>query len=180
MANLEPSAIVLCKQMRAKATNNMSQTQPRDDHDLSLIRNSLRVCLSYKPKFGLGKGDGITLDHFQELYRADEFYSWFGLDSQLVYAAHKAAGGMTSVYRQIGHGCQLVFHAVLQDSLGLSPTDATWSYNVKVKGAKARGLALDGRIPLDKIVTPLAQSAPSPGLLRQRQASACMAKAPKG
>ncbi len=64
-----------------------------DDHYLDLIRNALRVCLSYKPAFGRGRGDGITLERFQEVYRADEFYSWFGLDSPLVYAAHKAAGG---------------------------------------------------------------------------------------
>jgi hypothetical protein len=34
------------------------------------------------------------------MYGADPFCSWVGLDSPLMYAAHKAAGGMTSVYRQ--------------------------------------------------------------------------------
>ncbi|MCG3131154.1 MAG: hypothetical protein FLDDKLPJ_01930 [Phycisphaerae bacterium] len=124
---------------------------PADESYLDLIRNALRVCLNYKPAFGHGKGDGITLDRFQQIYREDEFYSWFGLDSPLVYAAHKAAGGMTSVYRQIGLGCQLLFQNILQDSLGLSPADATWSYKLTAKGAKGRTLALDGRIPLDKI-----------------------------
>jgi hypothetical protein len=124
---------------------------PSDERYLSLIRNALRVCLNYKPAFGYGRGGGISLERFQQIYTEDEFYSWFGLDSPLVYAAHKAAGGMTSVYRQIGLGCQLVFQSVLQDTLGLSPTDATWSYIVKVKGAKARTLALDGRIPVNKI-----------------------------
>lgn len=123
-----------------------------DERYLALIRNALRVCLNYKPAFGHGKGDGVSLERFQQLYREDEFYAWFGLDSPLVYAAHKAAGGMTSVYRQIGLSCQLVFQSVLQDALGLSAADATWSYKVKAKGAKARTLALDGRIPLDKIV----------------------------
>ncbi|HNQ23453.1 MAG TPA: hypothetical protein PKK06_10200 [Phycisphaerae bacterium] len=85
------------------------------------------------------------------MYREDEFYSWFGLDSPLVYAAHKAAGGMTSVYRQIGLGCQHVFQHVLQDTLGLSPADATWSYTVRPRGAKPRTLALDGRIPLEQV-----------------------------
>src|SRR3989304_5329000 len=83
----------------------MTQSQSQDDRYLDLIRNALRVCLNYKPAFGHGKGDGITLEHFQQIYRDDEFYAWFGLDSPLVYAAHKAAGGMTSVYRQIGFGC---------------------------------------------------------------------------
>lgn len=46
-------------------------------------------------------------------------FSWFGLEHPLVYAAHKAAGGITSVSRQIGIGCEL-FRAVLMDALGLS------------------------------------------------------------
>lgn len=132
---------------------NITQTQPipSDERYLDLIQNALRVCLNYKPAFGRGKGDGISLERFQQIYQEDEFYSWFGLDSPLVYAAHKAAGGMTSVYRQIGLGCQLVFQYVLQDTLALTAADATWSYIVKVKGAKSRTLALDGRIPLNKI-----------------------------
>lgn len=124
---------------------------PSDDPYLDLIRSALRVCLNYKPAFGHGKGDGITLERFQQIYREDEFYAWFGLDSPLVYAAHKAAGGMTSVYRQIGLGCQLLFQKILEDTLVLSAADSTWSYRVKAKGAKGRMLALDGRIPLDKI-----------------------------
>jgi len=129
----------------------MGNVEHQDDKYLGLIRDALRVCLNYKPAFGHGKGDGISLEHFQQIYREDEFYSWFGLDSPLVYAAHKAAGGMTSVYRQIGLGCQLLFQNVLRDALGLSAADATWSYKVKARGTKARTLALDGRIPLDKI-----------------------------
>lgn len=130
----------------------MSTVEPQDEKYLSLIRSALRVCLNYKPAFGHGKGDGVSLEHFQQIYREDEFYGWFGLDSPLVYAAHKAAGGMTSVYRQIGLSCQLVFQNVLQDTLGFTVEDATWSYKVKAKGAKHRTLALDGRIHLDKIV----------------------------
>jgi hypothetical protein len=127
---------------------------PADGPYLDLIRDALRVCLTYKPAFGHGTGDGITLERFEQLYREDEFYSWFGLDSPLVYAAHKAAGGMTSVYRQIGRGCQLLFQNILQDSLGLTAAEATWSYTLRAKGAKGRTLALDGRIPLDKIADP--------------------------
>ncbi len=61
---------------------------------------------------------------------------------------------MTSVYRQIGLGCQQLFQCVLQDTLGLSRADATWSYKVKVGGSKERTLALDGRIPVHKIPDP--------------------------
>lgn len=123
----------------------------QDERYFAIIRNALRVCLNYKPAFGHGKGDGVSLERFQQIYRQDEFYAWFGLDSPLVYAAHKAAGGMTSVYRQIGLSCQMVFQNMLQDTMGFSVADATWSYQVKAKGAKRRTLALDGRIHLNKI-----------------------------
>lgn len=128
-----------------------NSTTDQDKKYLDLIRNALRVCLNYRPAFGHGKGEGVSLERFQQIYREDEFYAWFGLDSPLVYAAHRAAGGMTSVYRQIGLSCQQVFQSVLQDSLGLSGTDAAWSYKLKTRGARPRTLALDGRIPLDKI-----------------------------
>lgn len=122
-----------------------------DDAYLNLVRGALRVCLNYKPSCGQGRATGVTLDEFQRIYREDEFYSWFGLDSPLVYAAHKAAGGMTSIYRQIGIGCQLLFHRILQDTLGLSPTDAAWSYKVPTTRGKSRPLSLDGRIFLEDI-----------------------------
>ncbi|RJP34306.1 MAG: hypothetical protein C4547_11050 [Phycisphaerales bacterium] len=108
---------------------------PTDGPYLDIIRAALRVCRDYRPAFGRGRGGGITLEQFQQIYREDEFYSWFGLDSPLVYAAHKAAGGITSVYRQVGIGCQRLFQQLLQDTLGLSAADATWSYEVEVKGA---------------------------------------------
>lgn len=130
----------------------MPATRETDDTAyLDLIRCALRTCLAYRPAFGRGRGDGITLEQFQQIYRDDEFYSWFGLDSPLVYAAHRAAGGMTSVYRQIGIGCQWVFQQVLQDTLGLSSADAAWSYQVKSRGARKRTLSLDGRIPLESV-----------------------------
>ena len=33
---------------------------------------------------------------------------------------------MTSIYRQIGIGCESVFRKVLQDALGLSDADTAW------------------------------------------------------
>ncbi|MBM3187690.1 MAG: hypothetical protein FJZ90_03100 [Chloroflexi bacterium] len=125
---------------------------PNDKEYLELVLEPIRVSARYRPKFGQGtKGGGLTLAQFQSLYQGDPFYSWFGLDNPLMYAAHKAAGGMTSVYRQIGIGCETLFRAVLKDSLGLSPTDVTWSYEVPRSGGKSRTLYLDGRVPLDKI-----------------------------
>ncbi len=99
----------------------------------------------------------MSLERFREIYGEDEFYCWFGLDSPLVYAAHRAAGGITSVYRQIGLGCQRLFQRILEDSLGISSDEATWSYELKVRG-NARKLSLDGRIPIGAINNPAAGS----------------------
>jgi len=123
----------------------------RDDEYFQLVANAIQVCAAYRPKFGKGRTSGLTLDQFREMYGADPFYSWVGLDSPLMYAAHKAAGGMTSVYRQLGIGCQWLFHRILQDQLGLSPDQATWKYQVPVPGKKPRTLSLDGRIPLEEM-----------------------------
>lgn len=119
---------------------------------LDLVLEPIRVCAKYKPKFGQGnKVGGLTLEQFQTLYQADPFYNWFGLDHPMMYAAHKAAGGMTSVYRQIGIGCENLFRTVLRDSLGLSADDVTWSYEVLLPTGKKRTLYLDGRVPLEQI-----------------------------
>lgn len=124
-----------------------------DDRYLKIVVDPIRVCAHYRPKFGQGakSNGGLTLAQFQTLYQGDPFYSWFGLDNPLMYAAHKAAGGMTSVYRQIGIGCEKLFRTVLKDSLGLADADVTWSYEVPLPSGKTRTLYLDGRVPLDKI-----------------------------
>lgn len=124
----------------------------QDTQYLNIVLDPIRVCAKYKPKFGQGnKGKGLTLDQFQTLYQADPFYNWFGLDNPMMYAAHKAAGGMTSVYRQIGIGCEKLFRTILRDSLGLSDDDVTWSYEILLPTGKKRTLYLDGRVPLERI-----------------------------
>ena len=131
---------------------NESDMSARDDEYLQIVLKALRVCTRYKPKFGQGpKGGGLTLPQFQELYQGDAFYSWFGLDNPMMYAAHKAAGGMTSVYRQIGIGCEKLFRVVVRDTLALSDEDVIWSYKITLPNGKTRTLSLDGRVPLDKI-----------------------------
>lgn len=123
-----------------------------DSAYLALVLDPIKVCARYKPKFGQGnKGDGLTLAQFQTLYQSDSFYAWFGLDNPLMYAAHKAAGGMTSVYRQIGIGCEKLFRTVLRDCLALTDADVNWSYEVPLANGKSRFLHLDARVPLDKI-----------------------------
>ena len=118
---------------------------------LGIVLEPIRKCAEYEPKFGKGAKAGLSLKDFQELYGSDRFYSWFGLDNPLLYAAHKAAGGMTSIYRQIGIGCERLFQRILQDSLGLSQEASTWSYEVLVSGGRKRRLSLDGRILLSAI-----------------------------
>ena len=66
-----------------------------------LLLEPIRRCARYKPKLGYKTSEGFDLETFKKLYSDDPFYYWLGLDSSLVYAAHKAAGGITSVYRQI-------------------------------------------------------------------------------
>jgi hypothetical protein len=119
-----------------------------DKRYLQTLLTRIRVCKRYRPKFGQGRSAGLSLQEFQDLYRSDIFYAWFGLDNPLMYAAHKAAGGITSVYRQIGIGCEEVFRQVLQDNLGLDVSQSKWSYEVILPNGHARRLSLDGRIEL--------------------------------
>ncbi|KAF5043439.1 hypothetical protein DSECCO2_502210 [anaerobic digester metagenome] len=76
----------------------------RDRKYLDIILTPIRVCADYKPKMGKRDQNPLDLDGFQRLYRADPFYNWFGLYNPLMYTAHRAAGGMTSIYRQLGIG----------------------------------------------------------------------------
>lgn len=116
----------------------------------------ITVCRKYRPKFGQGgKEEGVSLGQFHDIYSADPFYAWCGLDSDLMYAAHKAAGGMTSIYRQIGKGCEHLFREIIIDSTGYSDRNsAMWSYESKTQGGKNKVLALDGRLKRDDIVNP--------------------------
>ena len=123
----------------------------QDEKYLSTIRNAIQVCGRYQPKFGQGK-TGLTLEKFQELYQADPFYHWFGQDSPKLYAAHKAAGGITSIYRQIGLGMEKVFRLVLQDCLNQTEEESNWSYTIpQANSTKPRKLKLDGRITLSTV-----------------------------
>lgn len=120
---------------------------------LKIFLDPIKLCRRYKPKFGLGnKEQGLDLARFLLLYGADPFYSWIGLDSDLMYAAHKAAGGMTSVYRQIGKGCENLFRQIIIDRTEYeSPEYALWSYITKTKNDKNKTLSLDARLEVAKI-----------------------------
>jgi hypothetical protein len=120
---------------------------------LKSFLDPIKVCRRYKPKFGQGNREGgLDLTGFMSLYGADPFYSWIGLDSDLMYAAHKAAGGMTSVYRQIGKGCENLFRQIVVDAAGYEDLSyATWSYVTKTKNNKDKTLSLDARLELSAV-----------------------------
>jgi hypothetical protein len=115
-----------------------------------LFLEPIRKCADYAPKMGQGSGN-ISLEGFQNLYGNDPLYSWIGFDSPLMYAAHKAAGGMTSLYRQLGIGCERLFRAIIQDMCSLNDDQSTWSYTVPTAGGQQRTLALDARIDIDDL-----------------------------
>lgn len=123
----------------------------QDQKYFDIMVEPLRVCLSYKPKLGHGGKAGYSLKEFRKFYQADPFYTWMGLDTPLMYAAHKAAGGMTSVYRQLGIGCERLFRAILQDQLGLTEPQSKWSYKIPLSAKRHRTLSLDGRIILEDV-----------------------------
>lgn len=86
----------------------------------------IRTCEQYAPKFGQG-GGGLSYGEFRNLYRGDRFYSWLGMNSPAVYAAHRSSGGLASLYRQVGSCCEELFRSILQDTLGLTAADVRWS-----------------------------------------------------
>lgn len=119
-----------------------------DEKYAAILLDALRVSADYLPKFGLGRRRGVSLDEFNAVYGADPLYSWIGFDAPAIYAAHRAAGGMTSLYRQLGIGCERLFRTLIQDAFGLTESQSTWAYSVPSTEGRRRVLKLDGRIDL--------------------------------
>lgn len=112
-----------------------------------ILLDPIRVCANYRPAFGTSRGEEeITLEAFERIFGADPFYSWVGLNSPLMYSAHKAAGGMTSIYRQIGIGCERLVRAIIQDVLHLNDEQVRWGYDSIRSDGRAQRLTLDARI----------------------------------
>ena len=111
----------------------------------------VRKCASYQPAFGRGKSSGLSLLDFQILYGSDSFYAWLGLDDSSVYAAHKAAGGLTSVYRQIGIGSERLFRAILAQALNLSEYQMDWRYEYAKPDGKMGIHTLDACVRLSDL-----------------------------
>lgn len=74
-----------------------------------------------------------------------------GLDDPAVYAAHKAAGGLTSVYRQIGIGSERLFRSILTHSLGLEDAQLNWHYDYQKPDGKFGTHTLDAAIKLEHL-----------------------------
>lgn len=124
-----------------------------EENYVKIFLEPLYECLTYNPKFGHSqKTDGFKLNDFLELYGNDPFYAWIGLDSPYMFTAHKAAGCMTSIYRQIGIGCERIFREILCDTAKYESYESSkWSYIIKTKAGKDKVLSLDGRLELDDI-----------------------------
>lgn len=147
----------------------------RDARYREVLIAPMRKCAEYLPK--MGGADEVDLAGFQVLYGGDPLYHWIGIDSDLMFAAHKAAGGMTSVYRQLGIGCERLFRAVLRDELILDAEQVKWSYEVlsgeaddDAKPAVARTLSLDGRVELEDVADDDARFRVNEWIERQKQA----------
>ncbi len=128
---------------------------PALEEYLAVFLNPLKACMNYKPKLGTGKS--MSVDDFQKLYGSDVFYEWIGLASPRMYAAHKAAGGITSLYRQVGVGCERLFRKILSEHFALTEEQAAWSYEIRTKG-KTRWRYLDAKVTVSDVEDDKAKS----------------------
>jgi hypothetical protein len=100
-----------------------------DSTHLSILLSPLDECAHHKPAFGGNGQNGIDINQFRKIYGDDPLYHWIGLDSDLIYAAHKAAGGITSIYRQLGIGCERLLRKIIQNEYQLDDTQVAWPYS---------------------------------------------------
>src|SRR5215471_10305267 len=98
----------------------------RDLRYVDTLISPIRNIKGFQPK--LGQGRAISLEQFAELYEADPLYHWVGFNSPLMYAAHRAAGAMTSLYRNLGTGCENLFKQIIMDEFVLTPESIRWVY----------------------------------------------------
>ena len=122
-----------------------------DTHFIEKFLEPIRICVNYRPAFGQSGSGGIDLPAFQELYGGDPFYAWIGLDDPLVYSAHKTAGGLTSVYRQIGVGTEHLLCEIIRSTLGLNDVQTAWRYQYGKPDGKQGVHILDARISLEDL-----------------------------
>lgn len=127
----------------------MKNTQlfSNDAKFLEIFLSPLRTCLDYTPAFGRGKSNkGTSFNAFEEIYGNDPFYAWLGLNCEEVFAAHKAAGGLTSIYRQLGTGSERLFRAIISEEYKLTDKQLDWSYKYQIDAKKEGVHTLDAKI----------------------------------
>ena len=132
---------------------------PASDADLlKVFLDPIRKCADYRPAFGKSRSTGFMVKEFAALYGADVLrISWLGLDSPEMYAAHKAAGGITSVYRQVGVGKERLFRRIIASELGLSKDQLKWSYKYEKTRGKQGVHTLDAKIASKDLRDPAKQ-----------------------
>lgn len=101
----------------------------RDDGYLAALLAPIGACRHYRPWFGEEHRHPVELGDFLAMFGGDTFYHAVGFDSPAMYTAHRVAGGMTSLYRQLGIGARRLVRAVLADAFGLTEEAATWRSN---------------------------------------------------
>ncbi len=123
--------------------------------DVFLVKTFLtpiKECYKYKPAFGLTSSEeGVSYNRFEKIFGDDPFYSWIGLAAPSVYAAHKAAGGLTSVYRQLGIGSERLFRAIINLSLGINEEKILWSYEYSTSPEKTGIHTLDACLRIEDL-----------------------------
>jgi len=122
-----------------------------DSHYLNILLDPIKVCLDYRPKFGTSDAEGVSYNEFVNLFSSDTLYDALGLANKYVYAAHKASGGLTSFYRQLGIGCERVIREIIIDSFDVIPNKAIWSYQIVNEDGKSQTLSLDACIKYSDI-----------------------------
>jgi hypothetical protein len=140
-----------------------------DEHYYDVFITPVRKCADYLPT--MGGSQKVDFTTFQAVYADDPFYHWVGLDTAAVYAAHRTAGGMTSIYRQIGIGSERLLREIIKDELGLTPSEVVWRYEQIVQtssGIKTKTLTLDGRIDIDNVTDRAKQTRVSDWILQQQ------------
>lgn len=115
----------------------------------NILIEPLMTCADYLPK--MGSKSGVNLDAFKRRYSEDPLYHWMGFDDPLMYSAHRAAGGMTSLYRQLGIGVERLFRRILMDSFGLTEEEAKWDYEYTRPNGSPGTRSLDARLDLKMI-----------------------------
>ena len=144
--------------------------ETRDARYVDILTAPIAKSGNHKPRMG-GKSP-VELDQFLATYGGDLFYHWMGLDTELLYAAHKAAGGITSIYRQLGIGSERLIRAIFRDELALNEEQVNWKYEIHEgtgDQVSTRTLSLDGRLESGDIGLPEAKQRVDLWVERQKE-----------